>query len=121
MSLFAYHGVLSEERTLGQRFLVDLEVDADLRAAGERDELAQTVDYARLYRVVRAAFEGPPCKLLEAASERVARAALNADPRIARVRVQVRKPAAPIQGAILSYAAVRIERRREDFAPEPHQ
>ncbi len=48
MSLFAYHGVLSEERTLGQRFLVDLEVDADLRAAGERDELAQTVDYARL-------------------------------------------------------------------------
>src|SRR5439155_13957115 len=102
VQLYAYHGARAEERTLGQRFVLDVEVDADLRAAGERDALAETVDYAALYRQVRDAFEAPPCTLLEAAAERVARAVLAALPRVLAVRVEVRKQAAPCVGEVLA-------------------
>ena len=113
VQLYAYHGARPEEQALGQRFVLDVEVDADLRPAGERDALDETVNYAALYRQVRAAFEAAPCALIEAAAERVAQAVLAGQPRALAVRVEVRKPAAPIAGAVLAHAAVRIERRRE--------
>ncbi len=110
MAFFARHGHRPEERTLGQRFVVSLEVDADLRQAGERDALEETIDYGALFRTVKQAFESPPCHLLEAAAERVAAAVLESQPRVRTVRVEVRKPAAPLEDAIFAYAAVRIER-----------
>jgi len=114
MVFFAYHGVRPEERALGQRFVVSLEVDLDLRRAGATDELAETVDYGALYQAVRQAFESPPCRLLEAAAERVAQAALATSPRIRAARVEVRKPGAPIAGSVLGHAAVRLARVRAE-------
>jgi dihydroneopterin aldolase len=114
MAFYARHGARAEEQALGQRFQVDLEVDLDLRRAGQTDDLADTVDYGALYRAVRAAFEAPRSRLLEAVAQRVATAALAADPRIQAARVEVRKPAAPIDGAILAHAAVRVARRRDE-------
>jgi 7,8-dihydroneopterin aldolase/epimerase/oxygenase len=117
MAFHAYHGHLPEERTLGQRFLVDVEVDLDLRQAGVRDALEETVDYSALYATVQHAFSSPPCHLLEAAAERVADAVLGSQPRVSAVRVQVRKPSAPLGGAMLAYAAVRIERHSGSGSP----
>ncbi|MDP3766599.1 MAG: dihydroneopterin aldolase, partial [Dehalococcoidia bacterium] len=37
MRFFGYHGALPEERTRGQEFVVDVEVEADLREAGKSD------------------------------------------------------------------------------------
>ena len=48
------HGVFPEERRLGARFAVDVEATIDLRAAGERDDLAATADYGAMYEQVRA-------------------------------------------------------------------
>ena len=102
-----------EERTLGQRFLVDVEVDTDLHAAGRTDDLEQTVDYGALYRTVRDAFEAPACNLIEAAAERVARMILLRYARVERVRVRVQTPWR-FTGAHLAYAAVRIQRERSE-------
>ena len=38
---YAYHGVFSEEKTLGQIFMVDLELSLDLKAASKTDKLEQ--------------------------------------------------------------------------------
>jgi len=46
----AFHGVLPEERRLGQKFTVDLALSLDLRAAGRSDQLEQTVSYADVYQ-----------------------------------------------------------------------
>ena len=42
MEFYGYHGVLPEENTLGQRFIVDLVVEADLKQAGLTDELEES-------------------------------------------------------------------------------
>jgi dihydroneopterin aldolase len=44
-----YHGVLPEERTLGQKFAVDVALSVDLRAAGASDDLQDTISYAAVY------------------------------------------------------------------------
>ncbi|RYR71477.1 hypothetical protein Ahy_A02g005739 isoform E [Arachis hypogaea] len=45
-----FHGVNPEERTLGQKFLVDIDAWMDLRAAGKSDNLSDSVSYTDIYR-----------------------------------------------------------------------
>ncbi len=40
MTFYGYHGVIPEERTLGQRFIVDVDLLLDLKSAGRSDDLA---------------------------------------------------------------------------------
>ena len=112
MTFYGFHGVGPEEQSLGQRFVVDLEVRKDLRPAGASDDLRQTVDYSRLYRLVREVMEGPSRKLLENVAETIAQRVLDAF-EVEAVRVKVKKPDVPMKGSILDYAAVEIFRDRQ--------
>ena len=110
MRFFGYHGALAEERRRGQEFVVDVEVEADLRAAGASDDLADTVDYRRVYAAVKTVIEGPPKQLLEAVAEEIAQAVLAID-RVSAVTVRLRKPSVMLRGP-LAYSAVEMTRRR---------
>jgi dihydroneopterin aldolase len=109
MTFYGYHGVNPEERTLGQRFVVDLALSLDLRPAGESDDLAKTANYATIHGIVRRVVEGPPRSLLEALAERIAGAVL-AEVGGTAVRVRVSKPWAPIKGGVIGNVAVEVER-----------
>jgi dihydroneopterin aldolase len=112
LRFFGYHGVYPEERTLGQRFIVDVVAELDLRNAGAHDELDETVNYASIYATVRSIVEGEPLMLIEAVADRSARALLEASPAINAVEITARKPAVTIRGAHLDAVAVRIRRVR---------
>ena len=112
MRFYAYHGVNPEERALGQRFTVDVVLAVDLHRAGQSDDLAHTVSYSAVYKVVRAIVEGEPRQLIEAVAEEVASAILTGFPPVEQVTVTVRKPAAPMKGSLLDAAGVRIVRSR---------
>jgi len=116
MQFYGYHGVHAAERILGQRFLVDVEVTADLQAAGEGDDLFQTINYSSLYAHVRDIVEGKPRHLIEAVAEEIAAVLLTHFP-IQTVIVTVRKPEVPLRGAILSAAGVSVTRYRNHAAP----
>ena len=109
MQFYGFHGVNPEERTLGQPYGVDLEVELDLRPAGRSDNLEDTVSYTQLYRVAQGVMEGPPMSLLETAAETIAQQTLDQFP-VSSVRVQVRKPRPPIRGSSIDHAAVEIYR-----------
>ena len=111
LSLFAKHGLFDAEAELGQRFFVDVIVGADLTDAGRHDEAADTVNWADLVDVTTQAFTGNRYKLVEAAAVAIATAVLDAFSRADTVRVEVRKPSAPIE-AIFAYTSVVIERNR---------
>lgn len=111
MVFYGYHGVNPEERELGQRFVVDLELEKDLSAAGLSDDLTQTVNYASAYKLAREVVEGQPCNLIETVAERLATALLSRLS-IDGVRVRVRKPWAPVKGSVLDSVAVEIVRKR---------
>jgi dihydroneopterin aldolase len=113
LAFFGYHGVKPEEKTLGQRFLVDLELCLDLQPAGRSDDLSLTVDYGQVYQAVREVVEGPSRNTIEAVAENVAMALLERFPRLSSVVVKVKKPSAPIAGAQFGMVAVEIRRARE--------
>lgn len=105
------HGVSEEERADLQVIELDLTAQLDLSAAGTTDDLAQTVNYARLFELCRAQVEDHSYHLLEAIGESICRDVLAFDARIERVTVEVRKPGVPIDG-VLENAAIRLERSR---------
>lgn len=111
MVFYGYHGVHPEEKALGQRFEVDLEVETDLARAGKSDDVNHTVNYSALYRVAREAIEGTSRNLLEAVAEDLAQRILSAFP-VTAVRVRIRKPSAPIKENVTAVAGIEIWRQR---------
>jgi dihydroneopterin aldolase len=111
MEFEAHVGAHDDERSERQVIEVDIEMTTDLRAAGERDDLAETTDYGDVFRRCRDLVEGGTFNLLEAIAERVAIELLAGYPKIESIKVSVRKPGVPIDG-VLDYAGVEIERSR---------
>lgn len=64
LSFFGYHGVLKEERKLGNEFKVDLSVSIPFNEGMKEDNLESTISYADLYEIVREEMQRPK-KLLE--------------------------------------------------------
>ncbi len=102
------HGVLVEEQGRAQPFEVDLDVEADLRAAGRSDRLADTIDYGELAERVAAVISGERHALLERLAERIAETALQ-DRRVTSVTVTLRKVRPPVPLDLAS-AGVRVVR-----------
>ena len=96
LEIFAYHGVLAEEKRNGQKFYVTVSMDVDLHAAGMTDDLDKTVNYAEVCELIRRTMQEESYDLIEAAAENVADAILLAYPQIKMVHVIVSKPGAPI-------------------------
>jgi dihydroneopterin aldolase len=115
MRFYGYHGVNPEEQTLGQRFLVDVAVSADLSEAGLSDNLDDSISYSAVFRRVREIVEDKRFQLLEALAEAISTAIFTDFPKADGVNVTVRKPGVAIKGSILDSAGVRIRRERRDF------
>ncbi len=111
ISFYGNHGAREEEQILGQRFLVDVELGLDLRAAGTSDDLALTVDYADVVKRVTAIGRTRRFRLLEALAEATA-ADLLERYRVQQVRVRVVKCAPPVPDCV-GTAGVEIVRGRD--------
>jgi dihydroneopterin aldolase len=114
MRFYAYHGANPEERSLGQRFTVDVTLAVDLQPAGRSDRLDDTVSYSAVYKVVRGIVEGEPRNLIEAVAESLASEILETFPRVEHVTVTLRKPEVPMKGSMLDAAGVRLTRWRSN-------
>lgn len=104
-------GVNEWERRVRQDILLNIVVWADLRRAGESDEISESVDYKALAKRVIAHVEGSSRLTVEALAADVARLCLS-EPGAERVRVRIEKPGA------LRFAesvGVEIERERADL------
>ena len=111
MTFSAAHGASPGEHTRERRFIVDLEVEADLRRAGATDDLADTVNYSTLHGVVRDVVKGPPVNLLETLAERIAQRVIQ-EFSVLAVRVRVGKPGIPVDEGGQGMASVEVRRER---------
>jgi dihydroneopterin aldolase len=103
-------GALPEEQERVQPIEVDLDVEADLRAAGASDALADTVDYGALSAAVEQVITGERFTLLERLAQRICDVVLD-DERVTSVTVTVRKLRPPVPQQ-LATSGVRITRVR---------
>ncbi|WP_151737929.1 dihydroneopterin aldolase [Paenibacillus tengchongensis] len=109
MEYYGYHGVFEEERKLGQRFYVDLELELDLSSAGINDDLEQTVNYAEVHGLVKNIVEKTSFKLIEALAEHIASAVLDTYTIINAATVKLTKPHPPFD---VHFQGVTVELRR---------
>jgi dihydroneopterin aldolase len=105
LAIHAYHGVMEHEGTVGQTFLLDLELGIDLAGA------SRSVSYNEVVDCVTRAFCADRFRLVEAAAGAVAEAVLAHFSRITRVRVTVHKPHAPV-AATFTDVGISIVRER---------
>lgn len=104
--LFARHGVMPQERAVGNEFVVDLLLEIDATPAVEQDSLDGTVNYAEAIELVREQM-GEPSQLLEHVAGRIRNALLKRWPAVKNGYVRVSKPHAPV-GAQVENVSVRL-------------
>ncbi len=109
MKFFAHHGCFSEERTIGNYFVVDFSIEADLDAAGESDALEDTLNYQRIYDIVKEEM-AVPSNLLEHVSARILKRCRSVFPAAGRMTVSVSKLNPPLGGEV---AASRVTMHSE--------
>jgi len=110
VQFYGYHGVSDEEREVGQKYAVDVEIPYDLKPAGKSDNLRDTVNYAKVYKLVTQVGTTESFKLIETLARKIADAMLTNFP-IDSVTVRVMKLTPPIAGN-LDYAGVEITRNK---------
>ncbi|KAL1515261.1 hypothetical protein AB1Y20_001894 [Prymnesium parvum] len=113
LQFHGYHGALPEERAIGQKFRVDVELHTDLRAAGRSDDLKDTVNYVSVFELIRSHMEGSPKALLEAVAHDLILDILQEHKSVETARVRICKPQVSIPG-ILEHVAVDIVRNRKE-------
>ncbi|MDR1135267.1 MAG: dihydroneopterin aldolase [Clostridiales Family XIII bacterium] len=111
MAFYGYHGVLHEEKTLGQKFFIDAYLYLSLKEAGETDDLNFSADYGAVYETIKKIVTGERFKLIEGLAERLCGAIFSSNPQVMKIRIRVKKPEAPVHG-IFDYFGVEIERTR---------
>ena len=114
MAFFGTHGVLQEEKTLGQKFFIDSELYLDLKDAGKTDDLTMTVSYADVYEIIKTHAQDKCYDLLEALGENICNCILKNYKTIKEIKLTIRKPEAPVRG-IFDYMGISITRNREDI------
>lgn len=102
----AYHGVLEQEQTVGNDYLVNLIVNYDFTSAMKTDELNGTVSYAELFELVKEEM-AIPSKLLEHVAGRIGERIFSEYPAIREVHLSITKVNPPM-GADSDGAGVEV-------------
>lgn len=110
IEIFANHGVFEAEKSLGQKFILSLELSLDTRKAAKTGDLTLSVHYGELCHEIEKEFTKESYDLIETAAEKVAEYVLFNYPLVKGVKVLLKKPWAPI-GRHLDYAAIEIYRK----------
>lgn len=108
MEFFAYHGFYEEERKIGNKYNVDINVVADLSQPASEDKLSSTINYESLYKII---FEQMqiPAHLLEHIAQRIIDKIYIKYPHIISVEVSVSKFNPPV-GGVCKWAKVKLKR-----------
>jgi len=108
---YGYHGNHDEERQLGGRFHIDVEMETDFTEAAKQDHLDLTVNYEAVYNLVQDIVTNETFKLIETVAKRIADSILASFDQVRGVVVRVRKPGAPIKG-VIDYVEVEVDEHR---------
>lgn len=114
ITIFGFYGVSPQERELGQKIQIDLDLHADLAAACASDSLQDTINYESVYSsVMEVVGAGKRYRLLESLGEAICDAVLSAYP-VSRVDIRMRKLNLPFPNN-LTHVEIHISREALNF------
>ena len=97
MRFYAYHGLLPHESVVGNKFVVNIHIEADLSEACKSDNVDDTINYAEVFYIVKAEMD-IPSKLLEHVAYRILKSVKIAYPHILYIEIRIAKTSPPIVG-----------------------
>jgi len=99
MVFYAYHGVLGQERIVGNTYSVDLKLFFDMSKAIESDRIEDTINYAEVYGLVKEEM-AIPSNLIEHIAGRIIRKIKQKYPVVLKIKIRLAKMNPPIAGEI---------------------
>lgn len=105
MKFYAFHGVSPQETKVGNNFVVNLTLTANLYRAVETDNLLYTINYAEAYEIVKREMS-LPSQLLEHIAGRILAALKETFPQLQEVTISVSKLTPPFGGDVHSATVV---------------
>jgi len=99
MRFFAHHGIFSQETVVGNEFMVNLHIEADLSKACKTDNIDDTINYAAVYELVKSEML-KPSQLMENAAYRILERIKASFPQIVHLEVRMAKMNPPVGGEI---------------------
>lgn len=115
ITIFGFYGVSPQEREVGQKIQIDLDIHTDLSGACASDSLQDTINYENVYTsVMEVVGVGKRYRLLESLGEAICDTVLKEYP-VSRVDIRMRKLNLPFPNNLahveihLSREALRIE------------
>ena len=112
LHFFACHGVAEQEQQVGNEYRIDVRLRVDISRAAQTDDVADTVNYAEVYELVRREMS-LPSRLLEHVAGRIATSLFARFPQVAAISLMLRKRNPPM-GADIAWAGVEVHTQRED-------
>ena len=113
MVFYGYHGTAKEEKELGGRFEVDLDLFTNLSRAIETDAIEDTVNYVEIYRLVKDIVTESKFHLIEALAGHIVKE-IFANYSLSKVTIRLRKPNVPLHG-VVDTVEVEITRKKEEL------
>ena len=111
MVFYGFHGTHDEERRLGQRFIVTVQLHTDPAQDSKIKRLEDTTDYTKVYEDIRELMETHQFLLLEDCANTLAGKLLEDYPLLRQVEVNIQKPSVHIPGSLKS-VEVELSRSR---------
>lgn len=113
-TFYGYHGVLTEEQSVGGKFEADVDIYTDFSEAAKQDSLKQTIDYNAVYKFIYKMALEQKYYLIEALASKIADELLKNFEKIIKVNVRVRKNNPPL-GGVVDCVEVEVEKSRSDL------
>lgn len=97
IKIYAYHGVLPEERLIGTYYILNVEVTTDLWKAALTDDLEDTISYADINDIIHEEMS-VPSDLLEHVAGRIIHKIEHKFSSVTEIKVRLTKTRPPMQG-----------------------
>ena len=93
LKFFSFHGLHEEEKILGKEY--DVNADVTFEENGAVNRLHQTIDYVKIYDIIKQRMH-TPTHLLETVAQDLAQLIYNVDNRITSIHISIKKLHPPI-------------------------
>ncbi len=113
-AFYGYHGVLSEEQTVGGKFEADVDLYTDFSKAAIDDNLSETIDYHKVYKFLYKLALDEKHYLIESLATKLADELLINFKQLQKVCVRVRKNSPPL-GGVVDCVEVEVIKAREEL------
>lgn len=113
-TFYGYHGVMSEEQSVGGKFEADVDIYTNFSEAAKKDALSGTINYQKVYKFLYQMALEHKYYLIESLATKIADELLIKYPTITKIDVRVRKNNPPL-GGVVDCVEIEVIKERKDL------